>query len=192
MKLSLGLLTSIYGFAAAAQQAAEVYILPSSESPLTTPVSPSLARLILLQRLSPNGKGLSSNDIPEDQNVDEVLRFINKYGKTNPSLFTQDATAAPSQLVVMLEGMTDKQIKDMGAAFEMQPTFSIADPPSSKAHDNFLNDDIYEAGVSKEHSCSIEQVVNPFEKECWNGKSAVAKFNVQKVCSASVSGEIFN
>lgn len=184
MKLTIGLSAVLVSFAAAAQQAAEVYILPTSQSVSTTSITPSLARLILLQRLASNGKGPSSRDIPDTVALEDVVALMNKYGKATEELFSEDQYASPSQLVVMLEGMTEDQMKEFSVAIDSQPAFTIANPPSSGAHENLVKNDFYNIGVSNEHGCSLDQITNPFEKACWSGKATVAKYDVSKVCNS--------
>ncbi|CAM1504444.1 Fc.00g020350.m01.CDS01 [Cosmosporella sp. VM-42] len=179
MKLSIGFSAALASFAAAAQQAAEVYILPPPTA-ASTSISPSLARLVLLQRIAPIGKGPSIHDIPDGADPEDVVSLMNKFGKTPVQLFEGKDHATPNQLVVMLEGMTEAQIKELGSAFEIQPAFTIANPPSAKAHDKLLKNDFYNAGITNENECSMEEVANPFEKKCWNGKAAVAKYDVSK------------
>jgi hypothetical protein len=182
MKLTLGLVAALAGCAAAAQQAAEVYILPGASQSSTVPsVSRSLARLILLQRLAPAGKGPSTAEIPNGSDAENVVSLISKFGKEPVPLFGQGETLAPSQLVVMLEGLHDDQIKTLGRSFKSGPSFTISDPPSAHANEKLISNDVYNVGVTNDHKCSIKKLSNPFDKNCWSGKSAVAKYNVQKV-----------
>ena len=184
MKLTLGLSAALAGCAAAAQQAAQVYILPSDTDSTSTPsISPSLARLILLQRLAPAGKGPSVADIPDGVDVDNVAELMSKYGGETASLFGQGQTVSPSQLVIMLEGLTGEQIKEVGEGLQTKPAFSIADPPAASAHDKLVKNDFYNVGITNEHECSIKEVTNPFEERCWSGRSTVAKYNIKKVGS---------
>uniref|UniRef100_A0A8H7N7T4 Uncharacterized protein n=1 Tax=Bionectria ochroleuca TaxID=29856 RepID=A0A8H7N7T4_BIOOC len=189
MKLTLGLVAALAGCAAAAQQAAEVYILPGASQSSTVPsVSRSLARLILLQRLAPAGKGPSTAEIPNGSDAENVVSLISKFGKEPVSLFGQGETLAPSQLVVMLEGLNDDQIKTLGRSFKSGPSFTIPDPPSAHANEKLISNDVYNVGVTNDHKCSIKKLSNPFDKNCWSGKSAVAKYNVQK--DPSVIGDL--
>lgn len=182
MKLTVGLAAVLAGYAAAAQQAAEVYIFPKDTDSVSAPsISPSLARLILLQRLAPAGKGPSVADIPDGTDVDSVVELMNKYGGETASLFGEGQAASPSQLVIMLEGLTNEQIKEIGSGFETKPAFTIADPPSAKAHDKLVKNDFYNAGITNEHKCSVKEVTNPFEERCWSGRSTVARYNVKQV-----------
>lgn len=191
MKLTAGLLAALAGCAAAAAPpAAEVFLVPTREasSSKTPSMSRSLARLVLLQRLAPTGQGPSVHDIPTNTDVDAAVSAMNTFGKPPPALFANGASEPPSQLVMMLEGMTEEQIQSVGRQFKTKPAFTIADPPSSNAHDELIRIDFSRAGVSNDNRCSVQQVVNPLE-ECWGGKqAAVAKFDVKKVCWIAVRG----
>ncbi|KAH7326460.1 hypothetical protein B0I35DRAFT_466994 [Stachybotrys elegans] len=185
MKLTFGLTAAFIGAAAAAaRQSAEVYIFPSSPSSDTPAVSRSVARLLLLQRLAPAGKGPSANDLPDGIDVEDVIATLNQFGKPSPGLFSKSDAKNPSQLIVMLEGMTDEQLKEMAQVMDMSPSFTIPDVPSSKAHENLVKNDFYNAGVTNEHECSVAQVINPFNANCWSGKSTVAKYDVSKDATA--------
>lgn len=190
MKLNIGLAAALAGCAAAAQNAADVFILrdsadASSSSSSTTPsITPSIARLLLLQRLAPAGKGPSVSDIPEDADLAEVVSVMNQFGPAPVSLF-EKAVASPSQLLIMLEGLTEDQISQTAQTLKLEPALRISDPPSASAHDQLIANDFYNVGVTKEHECPVSQVTNPFEERCWSGQSTVAKYNVQKVSPVS-------
>jgi len=181
MKLNIGLAAALAGCVAAAKQSADVFILPAvADASSSTPsLTPSIARLLLLQRLAPAGEGPSVNDIPEDALEDAVLA-MNEFGTKPVSIFDKASAGSPSQLVLMLEGLSDEQMKDMAEALESKPAFTIADPPSSSAHEKLVKNDFYNVGVTREHKCSIVEVSNPFEERCWSGQSTVAKYNVQR------------
>ena len=186
MKLTLGLSAALAGFAAAAQQSAPVYILSGADADAdtksTTPsLPPSLARLVLLQRLAPAGKGPSISDLPQDVDTDTAVSMMNKFGGQSISMFGEAQQLPPSQLVIMLEGLSDEQIYQMGKKFPSGLSFEVSDPPSSGAHDKLVKNDFFNVGITNEHSCSIKEVTNPFEERCWSGKSTVAKYDVRKV-----------
>ncbi|KAF4125017.1 GAL4 [Geosmithia morbida] len=188
MKLTLGFTAVLAGCAAAAAAApaADVYILSNDEAAVESnlSVSPSEARLILLQRLAPAGRGASTAEIPHSADTETLVTLLNKYGgggAEQPLFMPSQSQQQPSQLVVMLEGMTDEQIEETGHELNTKPSFTIADAPSPKANDKFVSDDIYaHAGVSSNHECSVNEITNPFEERCWSGRSTVAKYNVQK------------
>lgn len=188
MKLTVGLITALAGCAAAAQQSAEVFIVPARDASSPS-ITPSLARLLLLQQLAPEGRGLSLNDIPNGIDVDHAVSLINRFGKATPPLFSAGESNAPSQLVLMLDSMNDKQMKDLRKALGMKPSFTIADPPADKAHRDLMELDFYRAGVVDGSKCSVQQLANPLEK-CWGGKrSAAAKFSVKEVRMPIIYGE---
>ncbi|KOS18265.1 putative endoplasmic reticulum membrane protein [Escovopsis weberi] len=193
MKPALGFLAALATCAAAAQPVADVFILPrpdaslssssssSSSTATTTPsLSRSLTRLLLLQRLAHPGKGPFAKDIPSGLDLEEVASALNSFGKTLPPLFGDDQPEEPRQLVLMLEGLTEKQIKDTAALLKVQPSFTISNPPSAGAHKKLATNDFYNAGVTNEHDCGIDDATNPFKEECWSGKSTVARYSVGK------------
>ncbi|KHN95988.1 uncharacterized protein MAM_06093 [Metarhizium album ARSEF 1941] len=180
MKLTIGLIIAFAGYVAAAQQSAEVFIVPTSDVSSPPSVTPSLARLLLLQRLAPSGRDVSFHDIPNGIGYDTVASLINHFGKEIPPLFSDGQTGEPSQLVLMLESMNDRQMRDLRKALDMSPSFTIADPPPDKAHRDLMELDFFRSGVTDGSKCSIRQVANPLES-CWAGKrSAAAKFNVRE------------
>lgn len=183
MKLSIGLAAALAGCATAAQQAAQVYMFRNDASPgsSTPALPPSLARLILLQRLAVRGNGPSTDDIPTDMDLETAVDLMNEYGVKGFSI-GEEATESPYQAVVMIDGFTEDQMKSMDTRFEMQPAFMIESPPSSSASDNLIKNDLYNVGVTNgAPTCALQSVLNPTERACWSGKSTVAKYSIQKV-----------
>jgi hypothetical protein len=187
MKLNLGITAALAGcVAAASQSAANVYMFSSSlDAPTDAPAIPrSLARLILLQRLAPFGQGPSVTELPNDIDSEAAVDALNTFGKAAPSLFEDDNDAAPHQLVVMLENVSENHIKEvvrMGKQYKMSPSFTITNPPSSKAHDQLIQSDVYDAGVAHQHKCPIGKVINKNDAQCWSGKSTIARYDISKV-----------
>jgi hypothetical protein len=187
MKLNLGITAALAGcVAAASQSSANVYMFSSStEAPTNAPaLSRSLARLILLQRLAPLGQGTSVTELPNDINSEAAIDALNNFGKTVPSLFEDKNDDAPHQLVVMLENVSESHIKEverMGKQYKISPSFTITNPPSSKAHDQLVQNDVYDAGVAHQHKCPIGRVINKNDAQCWSGKSTVARYDIAKV-----------
>lgn len=181
MKLSAGLTVAAGGLAAAAQPAAQVYLVPAREISSAPSLSPSLARLVLLQRLAPSGQGPALGDASEDINVFDAVSALNRFGKAYPPLFADDSNDEPSQLVMMLDGMSNEQIKDFGRALGSRPAFTIPDPPSGKAHDELVEVDLVGTGAVNAGHCGVQQIANSLEG-CWNGKrAAFARLDVTKV-----------
>ncbi|PHH84851.1 hypothetical protein CDD83_1283 [Cordyceps sp. RAO-2017] len=181
MKLNAGLVAASCGLALASQPAAEVYLLPAREASSTaTSLPAALARLVLLQRLAPTDQGPSSSDFPKDTSVEEVVSALNRFGKSTPPLFADGDDKAPSQLVVMLEGMTRGQMDDLGRTLGKGPAMTIPNPPSTSAHNDLVDFDFYGTGATNAAGCKAQQITNPHEK-CWGGKqSAYAKLDFEK------------
>lgn len=186
MKFSLGVAAALAGFTSALQPA-DVYILQSKQA--STSETPSLprqvARLILLQRLAPEAWTDSLNDIPEDVTTETAVSYINQFGKSPQPLFDNKVTSEPSQLLVMLEGISTEDAKTLKKTLKgSSPAFEVNDAPSSVANHNLAQSDMVSAGVGATN-CDFVRAINPFEEECWSGKSSVAVFDVRKVRSLS-------
>ena len=191
MKLATGLVAALAGCASAAQQSAEVYMLSSRDTSSKSPQSltPSLARLLLLQRLAPTDKKLSVHDIPNGVEIESVVSLINNYGRETRPLFA-GAADEPSQLVVMVESLSDKEMKQMRKAINKRSSLTIEDPPADKEHQALLELDFYRAGVADGNKCSLAQVADP-KDNCWGGKqSAVAKYNTKDVWLSDIVARI--
>ncbi|KAG7152139.1 hypothetical protein HYQ46_012035 [Verticillium longisporum] len=148
MKFSLGVAAALAGFTSALQPA-DVYILQSKQA--STSETPSLprqvARLILLQRLAPEAWTDSLNDIPEDVTTETAVSYINRFGKSPQPLFDNKATSEPSQLLVMLEGISTEDAKSLKKTLKgSSPAFEVNDAPSSVANHNLAQSDMASAG----------------------------------------------
>ncbi|KAJ4126126.1 hypothetical protein NW765_001907 [Fusarium oxysporum] len=104
MKLNIGLSAAFAGIAAASQQPAadgtKVYILRGSHHiEPTTSITPSEARLILYQRLAPEGQDFSFRDLTASDDEGRVVSLMNKYGKVPAPLLSdeEDRDAAPAR-----------------------------------------------------------------------------------------------
>ncbi|KJZ76990.1 hypothetical protein HIM_03311 [Hirsutella minnesotensis 3608] len=178
MKVSAGLIAVSCGLAVAAQPVAQVFVLSTRPTaPSASFLSPGLARLVLLQRLALGGRGPSLDSFPKDATVDEAVSSLQQFANVTLPLFHKDANQGPRQLLMMLEGLSPKQIQDVGHTLGMKPAFSITDPPSSKAHEELVQIDLAGTGATNAADCDVQQVANPLES-CWNGAhSAYAKFD---------------
>lgn len=67
-----------------------------------------------------------------------------------------------------------------------QPDFLVSDPPSARANDGLISDLRAEGAVSSK-ACTVEAAVNPNDKSCWDGLSAVVRYDAKKVQRCSVS-----
>lgn len=168
---------------AATSDPAEVYILskaPTSSS--STPVLPrQIAKQILVHRL---GGDVQLAELGETSNVDDALSHIAQYGRAPKPLFGDAASGtdvAPSQLVVVFEGVTEensqelrRQLKDQSSA----PAFTIADVPSALANAHLIETEL--SGFSK--NCDMAAAINPYDS-CWDRILAV-KYDLKHVRSA--------
>lgn len=184
MKLSVGLAAALTGVATAlsSDQPADVYLLQSKQpSSSDIPSLPrQIARLILLQRLSPEGQH-ASWDLPEFISNEKAVSYLNEFGKAPQALFSNAASTNPSQLVVMLEGMTADNAKTLQKSFATSgPTFRVGDAPSITANDMLLANDLPSVGVTAKN-CAFDKAINPFAEQCWSGKSSVVRYDTMKV-----------
>ncbi|KAL2756699.1 hypothetical protein ACRALDRAFT_1080843 [Sodiomyces alcalophilus JCM 7366] len=184
MKVSLGVAAALAGLATAAPQPqpANVYVLqPNPPAAAAVPLIPrQLARLVLLQRLAPEGGVGSLNDLPNDLSDDKAVFYLNQLGKAPQPLFDTVASVEPSQLLIMLEGVTsDAELELKDALAGHAPAFTVSESPSSMAHREFIQQDLLSAGVSRSE-CELEKAINPLDEECFSGKASVASFDLKK------------
>ncbi|KAI8247865.1 putative endoplasmic reticulum membrane protein [Colletotrichum sp. SAR 10_77] len=184
MKVSVGLATALAGVATAlsSDQPADVYLLQSKQTSTSSSDIPSLprqiARLILLQRLSPEGQH-GTWDLPETMSSEKAVNYLNDFGLSPQGLFSNAASTNPSQLVVMLEGITGDDAKALQKSIGARPSFRVGDAPSAAANTLLLANDFQNVGVTPK-GCKFDKAINPFAEECWSGKSSVVRYDVKK------------
>lgn len=183
MRLFNGLaLAGLAGLASASH--AEVYILSkestaSSSSSSSTPHVPrQVAKQIFAQRL---GGEAHLSELHDAKDLEQALSHIAQFGRAPRPLFREAAAApeiAPSQLLVVFEGITDdnakklkRQLKDQNAV----PSFTIPDAPSHQANERLIDVDLNH--FSK--NCDIAAAINPYDS-CWEASLAV-KFDLKHV-----------
>ncbi|KAH6853113.1 hypothetical protein B0I37DRAFT_332914 [Chaetomium sp. MPI-CAGE-AT-0009] len=183
MRLVAGLTAAaLSGLAAAAgqQQDAEVYMFQSSWQPSSeTPSIPKeVARHIFLQRTSRQRYGSDLRDIPSSIDTEAAVDHLARFGKSPTPLFTHVDKAAPSQLVVIIEGAAAEQSNRLREKLGQNAAFTISDPPSATAN-NHLMALFRNMGVASSHQCDISAMVNPFDTDCWTGSSSVVKYDLR-------------
>ncbi|KAM0329462.1 hypothetical protein ACHAQA_004771 [Verticillium albo-atrum] len=197
MKFSVGVAAALAGFTTALQPA-DVYLLQSKQaSSSETPSLPrQAARLVLLQRLAPEAWAGSLSDIPDDVTPETAVSYINQFGKAPQPLFDNTATTEPSQLLVMLEGISSEDAKTLETTLKgFSPAFKVNDAPSSVANRNLAQQDLASAGVGAT-TCDFVRAINPLEEECWSGKSSDATIlasladNISRLQKLAQSGEM--
>ncbi|KAK3355731.1 hypothetical protein B0H65DRAFT_452898 [Neurospora tetraspora] len=172
--------------AAASQQSADVFILDSKQQQQTSREVPRLpkevVRHILLQRTSRDNYGSDLRDIPSSIDTEAAISFLVKYGKSPAPLFSQTETSDPSQLVVILEGITAENagpLKESLAKSSQRAAFAISDPPSKVANDRLMS--LFQnLGIAAPKQCDLVSAINPVNGDCWTGSSSVVKYDVQK------------
>lgn len=182
---------------AATHEQAEVYILSTkhaapSASSASTSVAPSLprqlARDILFQRVTGDlqVKELSSTIVG-----DRVLSYFDQYGRSPRPLFgASSENISPSQLVVLLEGITEDNARTLREGLQKEqyaPAFKIEDAPSTKANKHLVDVEFAAGGVSG--SCYVSAAINPYDS-CWKGMSLVVKYDAAKVRMLSNQGAL--
>lgn len=181
MKLSAGIVAGLVSCVTAAAPAGQAYTFPNVDSSAKS-LSSSLARLVLLQRLAPSGQGPSIHEAPDNVETNEVISLLNTFGRTESPLFAEASSdGEPRRLLVMLDGLSDAQITKAAKALGNQPSFTIENPPSTASNQKLFEEDVYSAGVTNEHKCSLDDIVKQSRQECWTGKVAATKLNVAEV-----------
>lgn len=163
---------------------AEIYILSkaSTSSSSTPQLSRQIAKEIFVQRL---GGDVQLSDLGDASNVDEALAHLTQYGKAPRALFGEAASAtdvAPSQLLVVFEGVTEENSKDLRRQLKDQssaPAFTVADAPSAQANARLI--DVELSGFSKD--CDMAAAINPYDS-CWDSVLAV-KYDLKHVRTTS-------
>ncbi|KAH7634173.1 hypothetical protein B0T09DRAFT_404430 [Sordaria sp. MPI-SDFR-AT-0083] len=171
--------------AAASQQSADVFILDSKQQQTSRelPRLPKeVVRHILLQRTSRHNYGSDLRDIPSSIDTEAAISSIAKYGKSPAPLFSQTETSDPSQLVVILEGITAENVqplKESLAKSSQHAAFAISDPPSKVANDRLMS--LFQnLGIAAPEQCDLASAINPVNGDCWTGSSSVVKYDVKK------------
>ncbi|KAF5020109.1 hypothetical protein F66182_7872 [Fusarium sp. NRRL 66182] len=177
MKLTIGLSAALAGFAAAAQQpaadAGKVYILRGSHAiEPTATLTPSEVRLVLHQRLAPEGEGPSFRDLTDSDDRERIVSLMNKYGKTPAPLFTEEKSATPRQLAIMVDGMPSFEYESFfGWLFHTQPDFTF-----SKIAENYEHGDIFQSVIAKMKDCPLNQIA-AMDDKCFSGNSAFVTYS---------------
>lgn len=182
MKFTAGIIAVLASCAAAVTTPGEAFTFPRDGSSSTASLGRSLARLVLLQRLAGAGEGPTIRDIPESIKAEDAVAILNKYAPFREALFSTAPATVPKRLLVMIDGMTTEQIKDAREALGQDATFMIDDLPRSAANRDFLEIDAYNAGATNLHSCSLGEIVQMTDRECWGKESTAARYSVSKVC----------
>ncbi|KAK0117932.1 hypothetical protein ONS95_012244 [Cadophora gregata] len=174
MKLTNSFLLPIFIGAASAVTNASVYIFEAAIRSSTSPPSltPEQARLVFAQRL-----GVSQYHGIGDAS-DATLSYVNKFGGQYEPLFQDKTEVEVAELVLIVEGVsfeTGELLLKKWSAIE--PAFTISHPPSGLANKQLVFDLQKQSGHDK-YNCSPRNAVNPFDTNCWNGRSNAIYFDL--------------
>ncbi|KAL9574380.1 hypothetical protein ACKAV7_001534 [Fusarium commune] len=177
MKLNIGLSAAFAGIAAASRQPAadgtKVYILRGSHHiEPTTSITPSEARLILYQRLAPEGQDFSFRDLTASDDEGRVVSLMNKYGKAPAPLLTDEKTATPRQLAITIDGMPSFEYESFfGWLFNTQPDFT-----TDISKENGEHPEVFANVLAKMPECPLSQIA-ALDEKCFNSQSAYASYS---------------
>ena len=178
MKLSISFLLPILLGTASASSNATVYIFQGDEWPNTSKpptLSPEQARLVFAQRL-----GVAQYHGLEDAS-ESTLSYINKFGGNRNSLFQDSPKDKARELMLIVEGGSSQTAEPLLNAWSsINPTFTIANPPSLKANKKLVGDLNQQSG-QKGQNCPFEDAINPFDEACWNGQSKVMHLDLGRM-----------
>lgn len=178
MKLFQSLLVPAFIGAASALSDASVYIFQGDERPNTsTPptLTPEQARLVFAQRL-----GASQHHRLGDADK-STLAYINKFGGHGASLFQETSKYKAAELVLIVEGVLSNTAESLLESWtSITPSFTISTPPSLAANSKLVTDLHRQSGQAGK-TCALEDAINPFNTECWNGKSKIIHFEIDAV-----------
>ncbi|CZS95062.1 hypothetical protein WAI453_011169 [Rhynchosporium graminicola] len=174
MRLTPSFLFSALISAASAADHANVYIFDGAKRTATnTPsLSPEQARLVFAQRLGTSqyhGIGDAS---------ESTLSYINKFGGQHESLFQDTTDDKAAELVLIVEGVSSENAKPLLKEWSSTvPAFTISNPPCMVANQKLVSDLQKQSGEGS-RDCSLESAINPFDRDCWNGRSNAIHFDL--------------
>ncbi|XWW95330.1 hypothetical protein V2A60_003288 [Cordyceps javanica] len=176
MKFTAGIVAALASCAAAATTTGHAFTFPRDESASTASLGRSLARLVFLQRLASPGEGPTIGDIPEDISAADAVATLNRFSSSKDVLFAPKSTT--KRLFVMVDGMTASQVEDATKALGQDAAFTIDDLPSSAANRDLVDIDAYNAGATKQHSCTLDEIMKLTDGKCWGKSSTAARYNI--------------
>jgi hypothetical protein len=85
------------------------------------------------------------------------------------------------ELILIVEGGSSQTAEPLLNAWSsINPTFTIANPPSLKANKKLVGDLNQQSG-QKGQNCPFEDAINPFDEGCWNGQSKVMHLDLGRM-----------
>lgn len=180
MRLLIAVVASICGLAAAHPKA-DGYLFRSgspTEHDVSTPELPrQLTRLILQQRLGVDKHFSSLKELSSLPNTEDAISYINTLGRSEVPLFSESDSETPSQLLIIIEGLEDGDMKDILPG--VKKTFAIDVAPNSAAIRKLIDGEFGAVGV-RQSSCEFGRAINPLDENCWSGQSSIIRYDAKK------------
>lgn len=82
--------------------------------------------------------------------------------------------------MVLVEGATAEHSGQLKAKLAQHAAFTISDPPSATANDHLMAL-FRNMGVASQQQCDFSATINPFESDCWTGRSSVVRYDLRTV-----------
>lgn len=84
-----------------------------------------------------------------------------------------------AELVMIVEGVSEETAGPLLDAWSsIKPAFTISNPPSVRTTQKLADDLELQVGEAKK--CSLDDAINPFADECWNGKSKIMHLDLNR------------
>ncbi|EPE09544.1 hypothetical protein F503_07320 [Ophiostoma piceae UAMH 11346] len=171
--------------ASAAVASAPVYILSKSASTSTSSsdsTAPSvprqIVRQILLQRLAATEASSFFDTLPRDYDADAALGLIERFGGDASSLFEgADVLARHPEMLVVVEGVTDKHVAAIEGALSASPAFTVADPPNQAANAKLFVDELAAGGIVAHKEVALAEALAP---SAWINGVFVGLYDVKR------------
>lgn len=174
--------------ASAAVASAPVYILSKSRTASDDSTAPSLprqiARQILLQRLAATDATSFFDTLPRHYDADDALSLLEQFGgdvANSNFLESEDSSTRNPEILVVVEGVTDKHIAAIEGALSTTPAFTIADPPSQAANAKLFVDELAAGGIVAHKNVPLTDTMS---QDAWNNGVFVALYDVKQNPSA--------
>lgn len=120
-------------------------------------------------------------DIPNTIDDETAISYINTFGKSQPSLFEDETSRDPLQLVMILEEAEHSAYLLDHLIAHSDLAFLVSNPPSTKATDGLMGE-FAAAGAAPKQECNPENVWNPSDLGCWSDRHTNAlRFKLKKV-----------
>lgn len=106
------------------------------------------------------------------------MAYINKFGGHGDALFQDSGKDKAAELVLFVEGVSPDTAEPLLEAWSsITPAFTISTPPSMIANKKLV-EDLHQQSRQEGATCAFEDAINPYNADCWNGKSKIVHFDL--------------